>query len=99
MSLDGPAKQFSVLVDTVTVVELKKDAAPLEERRVVTVQADGKIYIYFGDEGVFPNAATVASDGFIHFKNGKETYEATDTQSLYVLAVTGSVTVRAAERA
>ena len=97
--LDGPAKQFSITVDTVTVQELKSGATPLEERKVVTVQAEGKVYIYFGDESGTPSAATVAADGFIHFKNGKESYEASDTQKLYALAVAGSVKIRAADRA
>jgi hypothetical protein len=97
--LDGPSKQFSTTVDTITVVELKKDASPLAERKVVTVQAEGKIYIYFGDDDIVPNAATVAADGFIHFKNGKESYEAAASQRVYILADSGTITVRAAERA
>jgi hypothetical protein len=97
--LDGPSKQFSVNVDTITVVELKKDALPLDERKVVTVQAEGKVYIYFGDDDVVPSAATVAADGFIHFKNAKESYEASASQSIYVIADSGTVKVRAVERA
>ena len=87
LPLDGPSKQFSVTIDTVTVVELKKDASALEERKVITIQAEGKIYLYFGEEGAVPNAATVAADGFIHYKNGKETYEASNTQKIYALSV------------
>lgn len=96
--LDGPSKQFSTTVNTTVVQELKKDTEPLPERKVITVQADGKIYIYFGDEDIEPNAATVAADGFIHFKNGKESYEASSTQKVYVLSASGDVDIRAAER-
>ena len=97
--LDGTSKQASLSVDTVTVLEIKAGASAFTERKVITVQpTDGKVYIYFGDEGVVPNAATVAADGFIQTKS-KESYEATGSQVVYILAVSGTVDVRFAERA
>lgn len=98
--LDGPSDQTSVSVDTITVVEAKVGGSPLAERKVVTLQpTDGKIRVYFGDGGAAPSAATVASDGLLQFKNAKESYEASDSQSVYILAETGTVNVIVVERA
>ena len=98
--LDGPAKQFQLTVNTTTPQELKRDTDPLDERKVITVQAiNGKIWIYFADETETVTAGNVSSKGFLHFSKGKETYEASNTQKVYVLAFAGTVDVRGAERA
>ena len=97
--LDGPSLQDKITVDTTTVQELKSGGSALEERKVVTIQPDGRIYVYFGDGSSTPSAATVVADGFLQFKDSKETYEASESQPVFVLAVTGTVNVRFAERA
>lgn len=98
--LDGPSKQTTISVTTSTVVEAKQGSTPHKERKVVTIQPlNGKIYVYFADEGIVPSPAAVAANGFIQFKNQKETYEASDSQSIYLLAVTSTTNVVVAERA
>jgi len=98
--LDGPSKSFVLsAVGTVTPVEVKAGGSAFEERKVITLQADGKFYIYFADEGETPNAATVSSTGMTQYKNARESYEASGSQAVFVLAVTGTVDVRGAERA
>ena len=99
--LDGPSKQGLLSsVGITTVVEVKVGVEPFDERKVITMQSiDGKFYVYFADQGVVPNAATVIANGFIQVKNAKESYEASYTQKVYVLAVTGTVNIRIAERA
>ena len=96
--LDGPSKQFSLTVTNTVVKKLQKDTDPYDERKVITYQADGNFYLYFGDTGAAPTAGTVAADGFL-VKKGMETIEASCTQLVYVLAVTGSVDIKGAERA
>lgn len=99
-SLDGPALQGTLSgVGTATPVEVKVGGSAFSERKVVSLQGDGKFYVYFADEGVVPNAATVAADGFTQFKDALNSYEASDTQAVYVLAVTGTVNIKIAERA
>jgi hypothetical protein len=98
--LDGPSKQGTLsAVGTATPVEVKVGASAFVERQVVTLQSTGKFYIYFADEGVVPNAATVIADGFTQFKDALNSYEATDQQAVYVLAVAGTVDIKLAERA
>jgi len=98
--LDGPAKQYKVSVGTVTVLRvLKPTESELEERRAVTLQPlDDAIRVYFGDGVTVPSAATVAADGFLHFKNAKESYEASATQEMYILSDNGTTDVIIAER-
>jgi len=98
--LDGPSAQFSASLTSVTVVEIKAGASVLSERKVITLQPlDGDVWVYFGDGITTPNAATVASDGFRHYSKDKESYEATNQQQVFMVAVTGTVDVRGAERA
>ena len=98
--LDGPSKSFKLsAVGIATPVQVKAGASAFEERKVITLQSNGNFYIYFADEAETPNAATVAANGFIQYKNAKESYEASDTQIVFVLAVTGTVDIRGAERA
>jgi len=98
--LDGPSKQFKLSsVGTSTPVEVYASVSAFSERKVVTLQADGRFYIYFADEDETPNAATVEANGFIQYKNAKESYEAAGSQALFVLAVSGTVDIRGVERA
>lgn len=97
--LDGPSKQGTLSsVGTVTPVEVKVDASAFEGRQVITLQGNGRFYVYFADDGVVPSAANVSTDGFLQFRNAKETYEASASQAVYVLAVTGTVDIKVAER-
>jgi len=100
-ALDGPSKQHKLsAVGTATPVEVKDGANPaFDDRKVVTMQGDGKFYVYFANEDENPNATTVSTNGFIQFKDTKETYEAGDKQAIFVLAVSGTVDIRVAERA
>jgi hypothetical protein len=100
-SLDGPSKQGTLSVTDAVVQAAKVEVDPYTSRKVVTLQpTTGKIYVLFGDGDVAaPSAATVAADGFIVFKNAVMTFEATHLQPIYLLAVTGTVTVKVAERA
>lgn len=98
--LNGPSKQFSVSLTNSTVIEVKDGSSPLSERKVVTIMPlDGKIWVYFGDGTNVPNSTTVKTDGFPQFKNTKESYEASDSQELYIVSDSGTVDVRIAERA
>lgn len=99
--LDGPSSQTTLTVNTSTVQEAKVGGSALESRKVVTLQpTSGKIYVYFGDDTASaPNAATVIANGLVIFKNAKESFEAGQKQPVYILAVTGSVTVKVVERA
>jgi len=97
--LDGPSLQGSLTVNTTVVQEVKSGASAMEERQVVTIQPiDGNIYIYFGDGTNTPNSATVIANGFLHYKKSKETYECGKYQQLFILAESGTVSVRFVER-
>ena len=97
--LDGPSQHTSISVNTTIVQELKGTSI-LTERKVVTVQPlSGSIYIYFGDGTGSPSAATFISDGLEQSKKTIHSYEAADSQSIYILAITGTVDVKCIERA
>jgi hypothetical protein len=97
--LDGPSAQVKLTgVNTVTPVEVKVGAAPLQERAVITMQPDGNMKVYFSD-GTVPTGATVAANGLDHFKGAKETYEAGEQQRVFVLATSGTINVVIVERA
>jgi hypothetical protein len=97
--LDGPSLQGSLSVTTGTVVELKVGTNPYSERKVITVQPNGKIYVFFGEDNTIPTVSDIQTKGFTHFKDAMQTYEATCTQRMYVLSVAGTVSVKLAERA
>lgn len=97
--LDGPSAQVALSVGTVTVVEAKVGASPLDERKAITLQGTGKFYVYFGDGVSTPSAATVAANGFTQFKDAKESYEAGKFQPVYLLSAAGTINVVLAERA
>lgn len=97
--LDGPSFQASVSVTDSTVFRVKVGSTEFKGRQVITIlPTDGKIWVYFGDEISTPNAVTVKTDGFPHFKNSLRTYEATSTQQVFIVADTGTVDVRFVER-
>lgn len=98
-ALDGPSIQGKITVTDSTVVEAKVGASAFDDRKVLTLQGDGRFYVYFANEGEVPNALTVMDEGFLHFKNSKESYEASETQTVYLLSVSGNVNVKIAERA
>ena len=98
--LDGPSAQGSISVNTTVVQEAKVGASVKEERAVLTLQPlDGTIYVYFGDGTATPNAATMIADGFEHPKKSLRSYEAGPQQQVFILAKTGTVDVKVAERA
>jgi len=97
--LDGPAIQGTISVNTTVPQLVKVGASAFDERKVITIQPiDGRIYVYFANDGENPNAATISSKGFIQYKIQKDSYEASHTQNVYILAVSGTVDVRIAER-
>jgi hypothetical protein len=97
--LDGPSKQYTLTVDNTAVKEIIS-GSPLEERKVITIQAEGRIRIYFGDGENTPNITTVLDDGLIHFKWGKESYEASTAQAVFIAGETATlVKVYIVERA
>ena len=100
LPLDGPSAQFAVALTSSTAVEVKDGANPaMSERKVVTIlPIDGKIYIYFGDTVSTPTASDVKTKGFPHPKGAMRSYEAADTQDVWIVADTGTVDVRVAER-
>jgi hypothetical protein len=98
--LDGPSVQSKLTsVGTSTPVEAKAGASPLTDRQVVSMQPSGNMKVYFANDGETPSAATVLANGFDHYKNTKETYEAGPKQKIFVLAAAGTIDVVVAERA
>lgn len=96
--LDGPAIQGSISVGTGAVVEAKVGGSPFTDRKVITLQPTGKMYVLFADEGVVPSVSDLSTKGFLHFKNQKDTYEAGEKQKVYLLSFTGTIDVKIAER-
>lgn len=98
--VDGPSTQGNVSVDTTTPQELKVGASRLTERKIVTLQPlDGKVWVYFGEEGVTPSAANLQDNGFEVAKKEKASFEVGERQPLWVLSQSGTTDVRYAERA
>ncbi len=98
--LDGPTKQYKLSsVGTATVVEIKDGGNPiLEDRKVVSLEADGKMKVFFGDDDIIPSAATVDSVGFNQPKDVLRSYEAGQHQRVWILATAGTIDVIVAER-
>lgn len=105
-ALDGPSKSSKLTsVGTATPVEVKVGASAFEDRKVITMQSTkkdspnyGDFYVYFADEGETPNAATISANGQVQSKNAKESYEAGPSQVVYVLADSGTISIRITER-
>jgi len=98
-ALDGPSKQGNLSVSTSVLIQAKVGSSPFTDRKVITLQPSGKIYVYFADEGENPSISDVSTKGFVHFKDAKESYEAGELQVIFLLAVSGTVDVKIAERA
>jgi len=103
--LDGPSKSGKLSAVTATTpVEVKAGASAFNGRKVVTLQNSkedtnrGSFYVYFADEGETPTQANVEDNGFVQEKNVKESYEASSSQTVWVMAVSGTVDIRFAER-
>lgn len=100
LPLDGPSKQLKVNVTDSAAVLVKADTNPLEERKIVTLQPLSiAIKVYFANTGETPSAATVLANGFDHPKKALRSYEASDKQDIYIVAISGSTDVVIAERA
>lgn len=97
--LDGPSIQDSISVGTGAVVEAKVGGSVYPDRKVITIQPSGKLYVLFVEEGTTPSISDVSTKGFLQFKNQKDTYEAGEKQKIYLLSFSGTVTVKIAERA
>jgi hypothetical protein len=97
--LNGPAKQDSISVTASTPVRVKVSTNELPERKVVTIQPlTGSCRVYFADEGETPVAATVLNKGFKIRKEGTRTFEATETQKVWIISETGTISIIIAER-
>lgn len=96
--LDGPSAQGVISVGTGTVVEAKVGASAYADRKVITIQPENKIYVFFADEGITPSTTDLSTKGFIHYKDAKETYEVGEKQKVFLLSLAGTVNVRIAER-
>lgn len=99
-ALDGPSAQDAITVTNSTVVEIKVGAQALDERKVITLQTDGKIRVFFGDGGSAPSVSDVLNKGLKQGKNTIRTYEASALQDMYMISDTGAnVEVIVIERA
>ena len=96
--VDGPAKQGVLSVGTGAVVEAKVGASAFSDRKVVTLQPSGKLYVYFADDNETPTTTDVSTKGFYHAKNAMQSYEAGPGQKICLLSDTGTISVRIAER-
>lgn len=99
LPLDGPSLQSQENVSDSTIFRVKVDTNELYSRAVVTIlPLDGKIWVYFGDGSTVPTAQNVKDNGFPQFKMSLRSYEASESQEIYIVADDGTVDVRFAER-
>jgi hypothetical protein len=97
--LDGPSLQDAANVTSTTVFRVKVGASEMPERSIVTIlPINGLIWVFFGDGFNTPSAADVKNKGFPHPKNSLRSYEAGTSQPIFIVADTGTVNVRFAER-
>jgi len=97
--LDGPAKEDLVSIGAVTPVRVKIGSVELSGRKVITIQpVTGPCRLYFADDQEVPSASTVLNKGFRIPKTSIKTFEASDTQWVYLISVTGTIDVIIAER-
>lgn len=97
--LDGPSLQDQANVTDSVVFRVKSGSSEMEGRSVVTIlPMDGMVWVFFGDGVNVPSAANVKAKGFPHYKSSLRTYEASESQEMYIVADTGTVDVRYAER-
>lgn len=98
-ALDGPSLQSQENVSDSTIFRVKAGASELDSRSVVTIlPLDGKIWVFFGDGSTIPTAQNVKDNGFPQFKMSLRSYEASDSQEMYIVSDSGTVDVRFAER-
>lgn len=97
--LDGPSAQAKINVTSTVVVEAKAGSSRFTDRKVVTLQTDKDIYVYFGDGSTTPAAVTVSANGFVQYAKSKESYECGEKQTMFLLAVSTTAGVVVAERA
>jgi hypothetical protein len=91
LPLDGPSDQTSIVVTT-SEVEAKVGASAFPERKIVTIQPlDGRVRVLF-------KTGLAATSGFLVFKNQIASFEASDTQPVYLRTESGSTTVIVSER-
>lgn len=99
LRLDGPTLQEQQDVTASVVFRVRVGSSEFSERDLVTIYPlDGLIWVFFGDGVNVPSAATVKGKGFPQPKGSLRSYEAADTQHIYIVADTGTVDVRYAER-
>lgn|SRR5574343_1256989 len=96
--LDGPSIQDVLSVGTGAVVEAKIGVSALTDRKVVTIQPAGKIFVLFASDAV-PTVSDVTTKGFEQYKDSIQTYEAGERQKLYLVSASGTINVKIAERA
>ena len=97
--LDGPSLHGNTSVTDSSVFRVKVGAEELVEREVVSIcPIDGKIWVLFGDGQTTPTVQFVKENGFPQRKEALRTYEAANTQEIYVVADTGTVKIHFAER-
>ena len=90
--LDGPSDHGQITATT-TEQEIKVGASALSERKVITLQPqDGKVRVLF-------KTGLAASFGIEILKGDVYSFEASQTQPVYILTETGSVVVNIIERA
>lgn len=98
--LDGPALQNALSITTTVVVEAKIGASAFKERKAVTIQPkNGDLYIYFGDDTTTPTNTDLTNKGMLIYSGAKETYEASASQRIFLMAVSATTTVIVVERA
>lgn len=99
-ALDGPSKQDILVVTTAAVSEVKLDTEPLPARKVITLQPmTSLIRVYFADEGETPTLTDVQTKGFEQPKKTIRSYEASDSQAVFIVAMGANTDVIVAERA
>lgn len=100
LPLDGPATQAQEDVTSTVVFRVRAGASELEGRNVVTIQGiNGVLWVYFGDGSTTPSATQVKNAGFQQPKAAIATYEASESQPIFIVADVGTVDVRYSERA
>lgn len=97
--LDGPSAQLKVTLSSGTALEVKVGSQTLEDRKVVSIQPNQDIKVYFGDGVNIPSASTVVNNGLDHYRNQLSTYEAGARQPVFIAISSGSASVVIIERA
>jgi hypothetical protein len=93
MPLDGPSSQDLITISDSSQTEIKVGASVLSERKVVTIQPFG------GDIRVFFVSGLDLDHGLLIKNKEKATFEASDSQDLYMISVSGTIDVVVIERA